>query len=137
MTRTAGGSLKNRIATKAKAAGMDPASIRPVADGTNKVLGFALEVGMVAALLFWGFKQESPWHLILGLGVPAVVVVFWGAFMAPRSERRLSPDLVRWLALGLFLAAALALLTVGSTALGIVMLVLAAANFAASLILRS
>lgn len=127
--------MKNRIATRVKAAGVDLGAIKPVADGVNKVLGFALEVAMVAALLFWGFKQESPWHLILGLGVPAVVVVFWGAFMAPRSERRLGTELVRWLALGLFLVAAVALLTVGSTVLGIIMMVLAVANFSASRLL--
>lgn len=124
--------MKNRIATQIKAAGVDLQAVKPVADGVNKVLGFALEVAMVAALLFWGFKQESPWHLILGLGVPAVVVVFWGAFMAPRSERRLGAELVRWLALGLFLVAAVALLTVGPTVLGIIMIVLAVTNFAAS-----
>ncbi len=124
--------MKNRIATQIKAAGIDLQVVKPVADGVNKVLGFALEVAMVAALLFWGFKQESPWHLILGLGVPAVVVVFWGAFMAPRSERRLGAELVRWLALGLFLVAAVALLTVGPTVLGIIMIVLAVTNFAAS-----
>lgn len=114
----------------------ETATAKPIVVGINAALGFALEVAMVSAFLFWGFKQDSPWHLILGIGLPAVVVVFWGAFMAPRSDRRLPITLVRYLALGLFLAAALALISVGSTVLGSIMAVLAVANFVAALALK-
>lgn len=124
--------MGRRRVADVKAARIDLATLTPVVDVASKILGFALEVAMVAAFLFWGFKQDSPWNLILGLGIPAVVVVFWGVFLAPRSERRLTANLVGWLSLGLFLAAAAALLDVGSTALGIILAVLAVAQFAAT-----
>ncbi|MGP9502605.1 DUF2568 domain-containing protein [Specibacter sp. AOP5-B1-6] len=124
--------MGRRRVADAKAARIDLATLTPVVDVASKFLGFALEVAMVAAFLFWGFKQDSPWNLILGLGIPGVVVVFWGVFLAPRSERRLNGQLVSLLSLVLFLAAAAALLSVGSTGLGIAMAVLAVAQFGAT-----
>lgn len=76
------------------------------------VVGFLLEVAMVAALCFWGFMHPYPWNVVLGMGVPAVVVVLWGIFMAPKAVRRLAPGTVAWVAMGVFLAAAIALMTV-------------------------
>jgi len=92
---------------------------------------------MVAAFLFWGFRQGSPWNLVLGIGVPALVVVLWGIFMAPRSARRLPAVAVMWASLGLFLLAGAALLAVGAVVLGALMLVVAVAYFAAEWLLRS
>ena len=124
--------MGRRSVVGAGAAWIDRATITPVVDMVNKVLGFLLEVAMLAVFLFWGFQQASPWNLILGLGVPAAVVVLWGAFLAPRSPRRLPQATVSWASLGLFLAAAAALAGAGLPGWGIAMAVLSIAHFAAT-----
>ncbi|MDD0858776.1 YrdB family protein [Arthrobacter alpinus] len=96
------------------------------------VLGFALEVAMLAAFVFWGFRQESPWDMVLGIGVPAIVVVLWGVFLAPRSERRLKPHVILWVATALFLLAAVALFGANAAVLGTLMAVFSVGYFAAS-----
>lgn len=103
-----------------------------VMKATVAVLGFALEVAMVASFVFWGFQKDSPWDLIFGIGLPAVVVVLWGVFLAPRSERRLKATMVRWFALALFLLAAAALLLAGAQVLGILMAVFSIGQFIAA-----
>lgn len=95
-------------------------------------VGFLLEIGMVAAFLFWGFRHGSPWNLVLGLGVPAVVVVLWGIFMAPKSSRRLPVKMVATVSLATFVLAAAALLAAGAAVLGVIMLAVAVAWFAVS-----
>jgi hypothetical protein len=94
-------------------------------------VGFALEVAMVAAFFYWGFRQAYPWNLVVGIGLPAVVVVLWGIFMAPRSERRLPERAVDAASLVIFLLAGVALLAAGATVLGLVMLVVSVLWFAA------
>ena len=96
------------------------------------VLGFALEVAMLAVFVFWGFRQESPWDMVLGIGVPAIVVVLWGVFLAPRSERRLKPAVILWVATALFLLAAVALFGANAAVLGTLMAVFSVGYFAAS-----
>lgn len=98
----------------------------------NSILGFALEVAMLSAFVFWGFKLVPPWNMVLGIGIPAVTVVLWGVFMAPRSERRLGESAVRWVSLGAFLAGSAALLAAGVPVLGALMAVFAVAGFAVS-----
>lgn len=98
----------------------------------NSILGFALEVAMLSAFVFWGFKQVPPWNMFLGIGIPAVMVVLWGVFMAPRSERRLDESAVRWVSLGAFLAGSAALFAAGVPVLGVLMAVFAVAGFAVS-----
>ncbi|WP_113718693.1 YrdB family protein [Arthrobacter dokdonensis] len=95
-------------------------------------LGFVLEIAMVASFLYWGFRQPSPWNLVLGIGVPAVVVVLWGIFMAPKGSRRLPLNVVSGVSLVLFMVAGAALLAAGATALGWVMLAVSLLWFAAS-----
>lgn len=87
---------------------------------------------MLAAFVFWGFRQDSPWHLVLGIGIPSVVVVLWGVFLAPRSERRLSPNVVAWVALALFLLAAVALFAAGATLWGTLMALVSVGHFLGS-----
>jgi branched-subunit amino acid transport protein len=49
-----------------------------------------------------------PVQLLLGIGVPLVVVVIWARFMAPRSETRLTGAAYRALEFVLYGAAVLA-----------------------------
>lgn len=96
----------------------------------NALLGFVLEVALLATLVYWGLAQSSPWNLVLAIGLPAVTVVLWGVFLAPRSERRLAPGPVRWLALLAFLAGAAALAAAGAPGFAVLLAVCAAVNFA-------
>ena len=100
--------------------------------GGLAILGFVLEVAMLAAFVFLGFRQDSPWDLILGIGIPAVLVVAWGVFLAPRSERRLKPAIVCWVALALFLLAAVALFAAGAALWGTLMALVSAGHFLGS-----
>jgi hypothetical protein len=115
-------------APAARAAGLNMSAAGMAA----AAVGFLLEIGMVAAFLFWGFRHDSPWNLVLGLGVPAVVVVLWGIFMAPKSSRRLPGRMVAVASLAVFVLAGAALLAAGAAVLGVIMLVVAAAWFAVS-----
>lgn len=108
------------------------ANKEPLVAGGLAILGFVLEVAMLAAFVFWGFRQDSPWDLILGIGIPAVLVVAWGVFLAPRSERRLKPAIVCWVALALFLLAAVALFAAGAALWGTLMALVSAGHFLGS-----
>ncbi len=46
---------------------------------------------MLAAVVYWGFKTHSGWALriLFGIGLPVLLAVIWGYFMAPRSTHRL------------------------------------------------
>lgn len=107
-------------------------SKEPVVAAGLATLGFVLEVAMLAAFVYWGFRQDSPWHLILGIGIPAVLVVVWGVFLAPRSERRLKPAVVAWVALALFLLAAGALFAAGAVLWGTLLAVFSVGHFLGS-----
>lgn len=125
--------MGRRRATAVKSSGLDTAAAAMVVAG----MGFALEVAMIAAFLYWGLQQSSPWNLVLGIGIPAAVVVLWGVFMAPRSERRLPENTLRWTALGIFVLAGVALLAAGTMVLGVVMLVATGGYFVAERALAS
>ncbi len=56
----------------------------------NLALRFLLELGLLAALAYWGFQTGVglPARLGLGLGAPLLAAVVWGLFVAPASRRR-------------------------------------------------
>src|SRR5512139_1997436 len=60
--------------------------------GINLGVRFLLELSMLAALGYWGFKTHSSWSMkiLLGIGLPILIAAIWGRFMAPRSAHRLS-----------------------------------------------
>ena len=88
-------------------------------------LKFALELAAFAALAWWGATV----HIALAIAAPAIAIVLWGLFAAPRSERRLprGPRVVFEAAV--FAVAVLALLAVGAPILALVMAVLTVASF--------
>ncbi len=57
----------------------------------NAVLAFLLEIAMLAALGFAGWAATPIWWLryILMIGLPAIAIVLWAVWAAPRSARRL------------------------------------------------
>jgi hypothetical protein len=60
--------------------------------GINLLVRFLLELCMLAAVGYWGFKTQSTWamKILFGIGLPVVIAVIWGYFMAPRSTHRLN-----------------------------------------------
>ncbi|NUP46581.1 MAG: YrdB family protein [Catenulispora sp.] len=56
----------------------------------NEGLAFLLELLALVLLAVWGFRTGSnvAVHVLLGLGAPALMVVVWGAFAAPRARFR-------------------------------------------------
>ncbi len=63
-----------------------------VLKGINLLVRFLLELCMLAAISYWGFKTHSGWTLkiLFGIGLPVLMAVIWGWLMAPRSTHRLS-----------------------------------------------
>lgn len=86
----------------------------------NLTVRFLLELCMLAAVGYWGFKTQSGWlmKILLGIGMPILIAVLWGMFIAPRATRPLRgvPGLI--LELVLFASGAAALFASGKPALG-------------------
>jgi hypothetical protein len=95
----------------------------------NLLARFLLELCAVVAAGYWGFRaSDSALEWLLGLGAPLVVVMLWGAFVAPKAPSRL-PDPARLvLELAIFGVAAIALVAAGSSLLGVALAVAALAN---------
>ncbi|WP_392672229.1 YrdB family protein [Streptomyces sp. LN785] len=57
----------------------------------NELLAFAVELAALGCLSWWGFTTgdgvAARW--LLGIGAPAVAIVLWGLFAAPRARIRL------------------------------------------------
>lgn len=85
--------------------------------GINLLIRFLLELCMLAAVGYWGFKMHSTWtmKIILGIGLPLLIAVIWGMFVSPKATyplnglTRLSVELI------LFGSGALALYASGQT----------------------
>ena len=88
----------------------------------NLALAFFLELAMLTAYAYWGFHTRTTTMLkiTLGIGIPLIVAVIWGFFMAPNSPRRLQGAAYLALKVVLFGLAIAALMAVGNRALGIV-----------------
>lgn len=60
--------------------------------GLNLLVRFLLELCMLVAVGYWGFKTHSGWpmKILLGIGLPVLIAVLWGLFMAPKAVYPLS-----------------------------------------------
>jgi Kef-type K+ transport system membrane component KefB len=97
----------------------------------NLVLKFGLELAAIAALAFWGTRAaDGVLAVVLAVGAPAVFIVLWGRFAAPRSSHRLSTRSRIPFELGLFALAALALVLADSPGLAAIFAALVAGNAA-------
>lgn len=95
----------------------------------NLAVAFLLELCMLAALAYWGFQAESTLlKIVLGIGAPALAIVIWGLFMAPRSPRRLTGWAYLILKSVLFGIAAIVLAAAGQAALAVVFVAVAVIN---------
>ena len=98
----------------------------------NLAFRFILELVVLAALLLWGLgaSEQLLVQLILGLGVPAIVIAVWGAFVSPRAPRRLEDPGRFALEVVVFGAGALAFVASGQVVLGVLLAVAAAISLA-------
>jgi uncharacterized protein DUF2568 len=87
----------------------------PSTKAANLALKFLLELGAIAAFAYWGANAaDGVLSVLLAILAPAVVILAWGVFAAPKSERRL-PAVARVpFELFVFTAAVVALLAAGS-----------------------
>ncbi|HEX6469610.1 MAG TPA: YrdB family protein [Streptosporangiaceae bacterium] len=86
-------------------------------------LAFALELGALASLAYWGFTIDGPWpaRVLLGIGGPVAVAVLWWLFLAGGGPKFPVPVAAHFaLKLVVFAAAALALYGSGHPVAGIV-----------------
>jgi len=86
----------------------------------NLAVRFFLELCMYAAVGYWGFKTQSSWMLkiLFGIGLPVLMAVLWGTFLAPKATRPLSGASFLILELVLFSTGAFALFASGKPTLG-------------------
>lgn len=86
----------------------------------NLAVRFLLELCMLAAVGYWGFKTQSSWALktLFGIGLPVLIAVLWGTFLAPKATRPLSGASFLTLELILFSTGAFALFASGKPTLG-------------------
>lgn len=86
----------------------------------NLAVRFLLELCMLAAVAFWGFKTQNNWlmKILLGIGLPVLIATLWGIFLAPKATHPLSGASFLILELILFATGALALFASGKPTLG-------------------
>jgi hypothetical protein len=82
----------------------------------NLAVRFLLELWMLAALGYWGFKtgEQLLVKIGLGLGAPLLAGLVWGIFLAPKAPRRLQEPLLLIVELVIFGLAIAALYHIGS-----------------------
>jgi hypothetical protein len=89
-------------------------------------LKFLLELAAFAAFAYWGASVS----IVLAIAAPALAIVLWGLFAAPRSERRLPLPARVVFETAVFVLAVVALLAAGALIAAIVLAVLVAISTA-------
>jgi len=96
----------------------------------NLGVRFLLELCMYTAVGYWGFKTQSTWVLkiLFGIGLPVLIAVLWGTFLAPKATRPLSGTSFLILELILFSLGAIALFASGKSTLCWIYIIILAVN---------
>jgi hypothetical protein len=57
----------------------------------NVAIRFLLDICVLIAVGYWGFKTGSGWLLkiLLGIGTPLLIAAIWGTFGAPKASMQL------------------------------------------------
>jgi hypothetical protein len=99
--------------------------------GANLALKFLLELAAIAALAYWGTTStDGVPAVLLAILAPALFIVLWARFAAPRSDHRLPARSRVPFELGLFALAAVALAVAGAPVLAAAFAVLVVINAA-------
>jgi hypothetical protein len=104
------------------------AAVKPVA----QAVAFLLELVLVAAFADWGFSVDASAavQVVLGIGLPVLLIVIWGIWLAPRAERRLIPSTRIAAKATLFLLGSIAMFAAGHHALAVVFELVSVASVA-------
>lgn len=104
----------------------------------NLALAFVLELVLLAALALRGFSLDAGLavRVLAGVGAPLAVAGLWGAFLAPRSSRRLPMPWVVLAKLALFLVGAAALVGSGHPVLALLLAATAGVNLGLAVLWR-
>lgn len=92
----------------------------------NLLIRFLLEVCMLAAFAYWGFKTGRGIMVKIGLGIgaPLLVSIVWGSFLSPKAPLYVSEVTKLVLELIIFGLATFAMKTAGHPAIaGVLVLV--------------
>lgn len=83
----------------------------PILKLFHHLLAFTLEIAMLVALGYWGFHgdKKSPEKYLWGLGLPALAIVLWWLWAAPKAANRLEQPYLLVFKLALFGIAAFGL----------------------------
>ncbi|HVN16101.1 MAG TPA: YrdB family protein [Anaerolineales bacterium] len=86
----------------------------------NLAVRFLLELCLLVVVGYWGFKTQSGWlmKILFGIGLPVLIAVLWGTFLAPKATHPLSGASFLALELVLFAAGMLSLFASGQPTLG-------------------
>jgi Protein of unknown function (DUF2568) len=103
----------------------------PTLRAANLALKFFLELGALAALAYWGATSGGGVRaVLLAIVTPAVAIVLWGLFAAPKSRRRLPRGARVPFELFVFALAVVALIAAGSPVAAVVFAVVVILNAA-------
>ena len=88
----------------------------------NLFLRFLLELCMLAALGYWGFRTGQPiiGKIGLGVGSPLLAAIIWSLYLAPASKRRLHEPWLLIAELVIFGLAIAALYSAGQPTLALI-----------------
>jgi hypothetical protein len=108
-----------------------------VFESLTLLVRFLLELCMLGALGYWGFKtgDSTAMQWLLGLGAPTLAAVVWGLFIAPKATVEVPKAVWIGLQVILFGAAAAALAAVAPQSLAALFLVAVALDGAAIAVL--
>lgn len=100
----------------------DPAPVpgvqRPAVSVLDIVRAVVLLVA-VASLALWGFASwDLPWNIVIGVGVPVVVVLLWALFLSPRPVLRVHPFLRAVVELFIYVGVTIAWWSMGQALIG-------------------
>jgi hypothetical protein len=112
-----------------------PGAPAPTPAGTAlEIVAFGCELAMLVVLGIagWGLGNGGLMGIAFTIFYPALAVLIWSVWMAPRSARRLSDPLRLIVQVALFAATAVLSAAAGHPILGIVFAVVAAGAFIAT-----
>jgi hypothetical protein len=86
----------------------------------NLLVRFLIELCMLAAVGYWGFKTQSGWvtKSLFGIGLPVLIATLWGLFIAPKAAYPLRGASYLTLELVLLFSGTAALFASGKPTLG-------------------
>lgn len=83
-------------------------------------------IAAIATFALWGFTSWAmPWNIIVGIGVPVLILLLWALFLSPRPVLRLHPFLRAAAELIVYASVTLAWWSMGQVWIGLAFAVVA------------